>query len=150
MLFNYFWGLIVPWLFGIYMARKVPKILLLIFPVGIVISHTINDWGIHERYWIFAPVKENNESVAALPLDLGLYAILAASLIWAIHARKRGSLLIILLFSLGTTLLECFGLLIGRVWYDNGWNVGWTYLSYVFAYYLVYFYYLLLKRQRLL
>ncbi|WP_028608656.1 hypothetical protein [Paenibacillus harenae] len=150
MLFNTVWGFIVPWIFGIYLVRKIPKILLLICPVGVVVSHTINDWGFHEQYWFFAPVKSNNESVAALPLDLGLYAILAACLIWAITAYQRKTMIIILIFSLFTVLLEGFGLLIGRVWYSNGWNIGYTFLSYVVAYYLVYFYYKMLHHYRFL
>ncbi|CAM4217964.1 hypothetical protein L1N85_15945 [Paenibacillus alkaliterrae] len=150
MLFNFIGGFIIPWIFGIYLALKSPKTLLLIFPVGAVFSLAINNIGFHFKFWIFTPIMPNNESISALPLDLGLYPVLACFMIKSIMTNRSMAALIMFLFILFTTLLEFTGLLFGKVFYSNHWNIGFTFLSYVIAFGGVFLYFKLLERFRLL
>ena len=60
--------------------------------------------------------------------------------------RQLGrSLSLILVFSLGTTLLEGVAVLIGHVGYGNDWNLAWTFISCLVAYVAVYQFYMLIR-----
>lgn len=150
MLINIIFGFFVPWIAGIYLGVKTPKTLLLIFPIGAVSSLVINSIGFQLKFWDFTPLIPNDESVSALPLDIGLYPLLACFMIWLINSRPILTVLILFLFILGTTLLEFMALIFGKVTYGNGWNIGYTFLSYLLAFGIVFIYFKLLKRNRLL
>jgi hypothetical protein len=150
MLVNIIFGFIIPWLVGIYLVRKSPKILLLIFPVGALISMIINSLGFQMKFWDFTPLIPDDQSVSAMPLDLGLYPLIACFMIRTIFLHRKKTALIMFLFVLFTTLLEYMGLLIGKVTYGNGWNIGYTFLSYLLALGIVYLYFRLLERFRVL
>lgn len=150
MLNNIIFGFIIPWLAALPLIRKSPKTMLLIFPIGAVASLVINSFGFQLGFWDFTPLIPNDESVSALPLDIGLYPILASYMIWIILFQRDKSLLILFLFVFVTTLLEFGALLIGKVTYGNGWNIGFTFLSYLLAYGIVYLYNKLLLHFRLL
>ncbi|WP_138754006.1 CBO0543 family protein [Paenibacillus sinopodophylli] len=150
MMINIICGLIIPWLAAIPLIRKKTKLLLLIFPIGAVVSMVINSLGFQMNFWDFTPFIPNDESVSAMPLDLGLYPVLGSYMIWAITLRKSWTAAILLLFILFTTLLEYIALLCGKVSYGNGWNIGHTFLSYLLAFGLVYLYFKLLARFRML
>jgi hypothetical protein len=150
MLVNIIFGFIIPWLAAIYLVRKSPKILLLIYPVGALVSMIINSLCFQMKFWDFTPLIPDDQSVSAMPLDLGLYPLLACFLIRTIFLHRKKTVLVMLLFVLFTTLLEYMGLLIGKVSYGNGWNIGYTFLSYLLAFSCVYLYFRLLERFRVL
>jgi hypothetical protein len=147
---NIIFGFIIPWLVALYLVRKSPKTLLLIYPISGLLSMAINSLGFQMRFWDFTPLIPNDESVSALPLDLGLYPIIACFMIRTIMLHRNKTALILFLFVLFTTLLEYMGLLIGKVSYGNGWNIGFTFLSYLLALGCVYIYFRILERFRLL
>ncbi|MDQ8736522.1 CBO0543 family protein [Paenibacillus sp. LHD-38] len=149
MVINLICGFIIPWLAAIPIAVKKPKTLLLISPIGAVVSLVINSFGFQMMFWDFTPLIPNDESVSALPLDVGLYPVLGSYLIWTIQAHRNKTALVLLLFVLCTTLLEYIGILVGKVTYGNGWNVGFTFLSYLLAFSIVYLYFKLLERSRI-
>ncbi|BFT73717.1 CBO0543 family protein [Paenibacillus sp. P36] len=146
MLFNIIAGFVIPWVFGIYLYRKSRTIVLLIFPITVVISGLINDTGYYLEFWDFTPLIENDETLSALPLDIGLYPVMAGYLIYWIRKNNRHTLLKIGCFCLATTALEYLAFIFGKVEYSNHWNIGWTFVSYLLAYSLVYLYYRLLVR----
>ena len=87
MLFNIIVGMIIPWLFAIYLIKNTPKIFFLIFPIGALFSHIINTLGLYFNFWHIKPLK-SLESLNFLIYDIGLFAILATYLIYVI-AKKR-------------------------------------------------------------
>lgn len=149
MLFNITVGFIIPWIFGIYLYKKSRIVVLLIFPITVTISALINDTGYHLELWDFTPHIENDETLSALPLDLGLYPVLSGYLIYWIRKNNRHVVMKMLCFCLITTGLEWVAYLYGKVEYGNHWTIGWTSLSYLFAYVLVYIYYKVLVRYGL-
>ncbi|WP_141500910.1 CBO0543 family protein [Paenibacillus luteus] len=150
MLLNIICGFVIPWLAALFLIRKSPKTLLLIYPIGSVASLVINSFGFQLGFWDFTPLIPNDESVSALPLDIGLYPILGSFMIWTILLHRNKTALILFVFILFTTLLEFSALLFGKVTYGNGWNIGFTFLSYLLAFGIVYLYFKLLERFRLL
>lgn len=150
MVLNIICGLVIPWLAAIPLIRNNPRILVLICPIGAVASLVINSLGFQMGFWDFTPFIPNDESVSAMPLDLGLYPILGSYMILAIQSHKSKTGLVLFLFIFFTTLLEFTALLFGKVSYGNGWNIGYTFLSYVLAFGIVYLYYKLLSHFRML
>ncbi|MCY9658772.1 hypothetical protein P5G65_19040 [Paenibacillus chondroitinus] len=146
MLFNIIAGFLIPWVFGIYLYRKSRVIVVLIFPITVTISSLINDTGYHLDFWDFTPLIENDETLSALPLDIGLYPIMAGYMIYWIRKNNQFALWKISCFCLATTALEYLAFIFGKVEYSNHWNIGWTFVSYILAYSLVYLYYRLLVR----
>lgn len=141
-------GLIMPWLFGIHLYKKDPNVLLGIFPIGTVLSHIINSLAYEHKIWFVHPQKYI--FVDVLLFDIGLYSILPSFMIYLIHKYRKGKSLYILGFTLFTTFSEYLWLKSGRVSYDNGWNIYFTFLSYLFPYIFVYLYYLLLKKKKII
>jgi hypothetical protein len=137
-------GFVIPWIFGIMLHRKAPIVIYLIVPVAATVSALINDVGYHLGFWDFTPKIDNDETLSALPLDLGLYPVMASFMIYWIVRSKRRPWLKIACISLFNTVLEFIALMLGKAEYGNGWNIGWTFVSYAVALILVYLYYKLL------
>lgn len=145
MLLNTIVGFFIPWVFGIILYLKEKHIVLLITPFSSAVSCSINCLGFNLGLWHFSPTKYF--SLSALPLNLGLFAILGVFLVYLIKNIKLNPLLIISAAALITTLLEYIGVVFNRVFYANGWNIIWTFFSYLIAYILVFLYYHLLTSK---
>lgn len=136
MFFNITVGFLIPWLITSPIIKKQPRLFIIISPIAAIISMVINTAGFYFDFWHFKPFFMKNETISAMPLDLGLYAILGTLLIYSLEKNLFGmpKLLIFMCFSLFTTLLEYLALQFGIAGYSNGWNIGWTFFSYFIAY----------------
>lgn len=147
MLINTLLGFLLPWLIlGIYIYKRDKRILIVIFPIGALLAFIIDEVGFYFEFWSVTPIlKEKNMS--ALPMDLGIYPLMACYLIYLINSKPWNPLLLIILVSGFTTVLEFLGVITGKVVYMNGWNIGWTFVSYFIPYALVVWYYRILKTR---
>lgn len=135
---------IIPWVFGVILYFKDKRILLIIAPIAGVIAYTFNALGSFFKLWRFAPFDIDG-NFTTMFANLGLYPILASYTIYYIHKKTLSPFGGILLFTLITTFLEYLALLFNLLTYSNGWNIGWTFVSYLIPYILVYLYYYKLK-----
>lgn len=147
MTFNIVFGFVIPWFIGLFWIRKAAAVFLLICPIATVVSLLINLFGFYTAFWCFTPILPRNETISAIPLDLGIYPVTASLMIYWIRRTKIKPIWLVISVSLVITFLEFIGVLFGKVIYGNGWNVGWTLISYCSAYGFVYFYYTLLARN---
>jgi hypothetical protein len=145
---NIIFGFIIPWLFGVWLYMKQPKIVLLSVPIGSAISFTLNQFGFN-YFWEFHP-HFKNLSFSALPLDLGVYPVLSSFFIYYIHKKSLNRFLIVLLFSFFTTGGEWIVYMLQKVTYLNHWNIFWTYISYTVGYSFVYLYYRVLFKYKII
>lgn len=145
MLFNLITGFLVPLTLTIILFKKAPEIVLVIFPLACILSHTINSLGVFFNYWKLIP--DYPGCISYLLFNIGLYGFLSSLMIFLISNNKNTHLTIFL-FALITTLIELVGVQIGKVIYANGWNIIWTFISYFIPYLLIYWYYRLLHRYR--
>jgi hypothetical protein len=141
MLINILFGFFVPWIIlGTYLFKKDKKILLLIFPLGSTLALTINLFGFHFEFWDFKPLMEV-KPMSALPLDLGLYPLLGCYYIFLTQRYLINPYIGIFLFSFVVTGMEWVAVQFEKVIYYNGWNIGWTFLSYLVPFIIIYCYY---------
>jgi hypothetical protein len=97
---------------------------------------TINTTGLYFDFWNIKPEFKENETISAMPLDMGLYAVLGSLLVFSLSKRilQLHPVVTFLAFSVFTTFMEFLALHFGIVSYSNGWNIGWTFISYSIAY----------------
>jgi len=145
---NIIFGFIVPWIFGTWLFSKNKKLVFVIFPFSSIISYTVNSFGFHIDFWKVQPIDLGTLSM--LPFNLGLYGLFGCFLIYIIQKTQVNKYVIIFTFSLITTIIELIGVMIGKVAYSNGWNIFYTYFSYLISYAFVYWYYLLSKKFKIL
>ncbi|MEH7403642.1 hypothetical protein V7148_22055 [Gottfriedia acidiceleris] len=141
-------GFIIPWILGVYLFIKMPKLIIIFVPIGIAIAFLINTVGFN--YFWRLKHSYNELSLSALPFDLGIYPILTCLFIISIYYKKLKVYLAIIIFTVSTTLFELLGHVKHQVIYRNGWNIYWTSVSYFVAYLLIYFYYKLVNKYEVL
>lgn len=90
MLTNIILGFIILWVFGAFLYVKDKKVILTMFPIGAAISYTINYFGFHFGFWHLTPILKD-ESMSALPLDLGLFALFPCFLVFELRHIKVSS-----------------------------------------------------------
>lgn len=140
--------MVLPWTVCVFhLYKKDKKVVLFIVSFISIISFVVNDFGIYFGFWSVYPFDLKDLSI--MPFNLGLYPILGNYMIFFIR-KYRYPYLIILLMALITTILEIIFLLSGRVIYGNGWNAIWTFFSYLLPYLVVYWYYLYLKKLKIM
>lgn len=116
------------------------------FPIGAMIAFVFDTLGMAFNFWRVVPILDV-KLVATLPAHLGLYPIALSYMIYLILLINKTKI-VISVFSVSITIVEYFFVLGGRVFYYNGWNIGWTFASYVFAFSLGYvYYYQLMKTE---
>lgn len=144
MALNIILGFIIPWFFGIILYKKDKKTLLVIAPFMSVWGFILNTALFYLNFNRIVPLI--NDDITTMTLNLGLYPILGCYLIYYIQIKKTSPYIIILIFTFMTTAAEYLGLMFGLVTYDNGWNIGWTFLSYIPPYLTGYWYYCKLRK----
>lgn len=149
MLLNIIAGFVIPWLFGLIIYRKNKRIILFIAPISAVIAFTTIALEEYMGFWNLYPF-DIYDPITALPYCLGLYTVNPSILIYFINDRRFNPYFNIVLITILTTIEEGLGVLVGRVTYDNGWNMGWTFISYLIPYIIIYLFYKYLKKEGLL
>lgn len=148
MTFNIIIGFLIPWIFGIYIYIKEKRLFLVIYPFGCTVSYTINIIGFYFKFWSIAPYRYGVFS--SLPLNLGLYPIVGTYFVFLLNRRVGKSYYLILIFSLLTTCFEYLMLILKKGIYGAGWNLFWTFVSYLAAYILAYCFYRLVRSKSIL
>ncbi|WLR50378.1 hypothetical protein LC040_14055 [Bacillus tianshenii] len=141
-------GLIIPWLIGVYLYRKAPIMVILIAPIGGLISFILNDWGFN-YFWEVTPVYKNT-SLSALPYCLGLYPILACSFIYFLQKKVINDLILMLLFTIVSTISERIAVMLGKIHYTNGWSIFFTLTFYFAGFLTTFIYYRILVNRKIL
>ena len=149
MLINFLIGFVIAWIYGVYLYLTNPRVVLLIVPFSSVVACAINDWGFNYNFWDFTPIL-NEQSYSAISFNLGAFAIMPTGFIHIIQKRKDHHFKYFLGLVLLMTAIELGFVISGKVIYNNGWNIFWTFVSYLFSNSLIYGYYRLLKRQRMI
>ncbi|MDT9717773.1 hypothetical protein QVE09_02605 [Paenibacillus sp. ClWae2A] len=138
MLGNILLGMVVPILLAVWILRRNLKILVIYYPLGVAIASCINNVGFN-YFWNILP-NTRNQSFAALPMNLGIYPIAGCLMMYAIIVKDAKPWVAILVSALSLTLLEWLAKMMGHVIYFNGWNIIWTFLSYLLPFVLAYGY----------
>lgn len=147
MLFNIIIAFIIPWISGIIFYFKDRKVLFTIAPFQSVIAYTVNSIGFFYNLWSVYPHEYGK--FTTIPYDLGIYPILSVYLIHYINKEKFNPYLLIMTATIFTTFLELLGILSGKVLYSNGWNLGFTFISYLLPYLINYWFYIQLKKMKI-
>lgn len=141
---NIILGFLIPGIFGFLLYFKDKKVLLIIAPLMGAFAHAFNEFGFHLGFWRYVPIQYNDD-LTLLTANLGLYPVLGSYLIYFIRKYKKPYLTTII-FTVATTTVDGIGLLFRLIAYENGWNLGWTFLLTLMVYLVVYWYYKVLEK----
>ncbi|QGG48324.1 CBO0543 family protein [Heliorestis convoluta] len=139
MIINIVLAFILPWIFGLLLYRKDKFIVLLTAPIASAVAFLFNELGFSLGYWLLYPIYDH-VSISALPFNLGLYPVVASYFGYLLIRRSMNHLWLILLFPTALTAGEAIAHYLSLVMYFNGWNIGWTFVSY-FAWIVIIYYY---------
>lgn len=145
MLINVIIGWIIPWCIASYFLRQDSSVILLIAPIASVIAFVFDEVGYHMKWWSITPAGSG--ILSFLPYNLGIFPVVSCLLIYTVRRSSLNSLLLLLLFTFCKTMFEFCLVLSGKVSYAHGWNLGWTFVSYLLACSLCYGWYLMVKRR---
>lgn len=148
MTFNIIIGFLIPWILGIYIYIKEKRLFLVIYPFGCTISYTINMVGFYFKFWGIAPYRYG--VFASFPLNLGLYPIVGTYFVFLLYKRVSKPSSLLFIFLLLTTGFEYLMLILKKGIYGNGWNLFWTFVSYLVAYISAYCFYRLVRNKQIL
>lgn len=143
MLINVIIGWIIPWCIGSYFLRQDRSVFIQIAPVASVIAFAFNEVGYQMKWWSVTPTGWG--VLSFLPYNLGVFPVIPCLLIYTVRRTSLYPLLLLLIFTICKTLFEFCLVLGGKVNYDHGWNLGWTFVSYLLACSLCYGWYLIVK-----
>lgn len=146
---NYWiFGFILPWLLLFLFFRVNLKLVIIMAPFVSVVAFVLNEIGFN-NFWDFIP-RFKNISLSSLPLNLGLYPVLGCLLVYSLQLSTRKPVVWMVFYGLITTGMEYVALVAKYIFYYNGWNIFHTFLSYLLAYILVFFYYKVMVRYDVL
>lgn len=126
---------ILPWVISIHYLKRKPSLFIIYVPIVASIAMLMNIIGFHFDFWKIEPYD-----IAALPFDFGIYPVLSCFMINSLDSKKNSTLTFLVFYSLLTTIMEYGAFSVGIVDYGNGWNIGWTLVSYMGAYTIVIIY----------
>ncbi|OES45894.1 CBO0543 family protein [Domibacillus iocasae] len=141
---------VIPWVIAVlHLQLKDKKLIPLIAPFASVNAFLVNGLGVDLGFWHVYPFTKP-EILSTLPFNLGLYPVLACYMIYFIKKSSKSPYLIVFFIAFVTTLVEALFFLLGKVSYGNGWNIFWTFVSYLFPYMFGYWFYRYLKKINLI
>ncbi|TMV51980.1 hypothetical protein FE783_03270 [Paenibacillus mesophilus] len=141
-MFGLTFGFIIPWLFGCYLLKNDLKTLITIGPVASLISFAVNDFGVHIQWWSHEPAHLG--SLSLFTSNVGLFPIVACFMIHFVNLHQEKYKVAIFISAVLLSALEGVSLVLNKVNYTNGWNFGWTFISYILSLAIIYRYNLLL------
>lgn len=138
MILNVIVGFVLPWIFGAWLLIKNWKLLYPFFPAAVALASVINNVGFN-YFWLLSP-QFRNVAFSAIPFDLGLFPVSACFVLYFVYKKGARPWPLIFLNAILLTTLEWILKEQGRVIYSNGWNVFWTFFSYLIPIIILYWY----------
>lgn len=148
MLFNLIVYFAIPWVFGIFLYRKDSRLFLSVFPLSSLLSFLINTMGIYLGYWSFSP--HNHTYFLSILLNIGLYPILGTYFIYLLHHKKINLYILLISFTIISTLFKAVMLMLGKTVYSNGWNLLYTFILFIISYLAGYLFYTELEKKQII
>jgi hypothetical protein len=148
MLFNLIIYLVVPLIFAFILYNENSRLFLIVFPLCCVIAFIINNIGITMGFWSIYPYTNSYSS--NILLNIGLYPTVGTYLIYFAHKRKINALMLIGIFAIVSTIFKWIMIIMGRTVYGNGWNLYFTFITFMLSYYFGYLFYLLLVKKEII
>ncbi|ARI77916.1 hypothetical protein HM131_14130 [Halobacillus mangrovi] len=146
---NVLCGLLLPGIIIGYLFKKNPPLITLMYPIGVAIAFVGSDWGFG-FFWDVSPTFEHNPSLSAFPYKIGYFPLLSCLFGYIKVKEIVKTPLLIFLFSFITTFMELLAVWSGKILYSNGWNIFWTFVTYLAGFIVAFLYIKILKKYKVL
>ncbi|MCA0970667.1 hypothetical protein LCM20_08715 [Halobacillus litoralis] len=145
MFFNFIIGFIIPWSIAILLCRRVPMLFLTVAPVMSFISITCNQIGMAAGFWTLNP-QTDLLIFNSINIDMGFNPATGLIFTYMIYFLKWKRWIVYLGFIIFLNGAEMTALFFEKVEYSQGWNISYTFLTYVVGLLFVDLYFTLLKK----
>ena len=141
-------GFILPWIIGAVLYFKDSRVIAVISPISCAIAFILNTLGIILGY--FSPQVDNiNQYLISCITNIGLFSIEPCILIFAIRHTRIKPLYLIILATVFASIIDLILLSAALLVYQKGWNIIWSIIGFFISFYIIYLYYLLLKKHNI-
>ncbi|GGC96548.1 hypothetical protein GCM10007216_29130 [Thalassobacillus devorans] len=144
---NLIFGLVIPLFILFFLYKRNPALVLLMYPLGVTIAYTANDWGF-DLFWDVEPDHEN-PSLSAIPPSLGYFPMITALFAFTRKKYHVHILWHVFIYASVATLIEGMMVLTGKVHYYHGWNILFTFLIYISGFITVAIYVHVLRKYHI-
>ncbi|WP_420825726.1 CBO0543 family protein [Thalassobacillus pellis] len=127
------------------MCRRVPVLFLTVAPFISFISITCNQIGMEMGFWTLYP-QTYLLILNSINIDLGFNPASGLIFTYMIYFRKWRRWIVYLGFILFLNGAEMTALFFDKVTYNHGWNMSYTFITYVIGLIIFDFYFTLLKK----
>jgi hypothetical protein len=137
---------IIPWFIGIFLYFKDKQLIVTIAPFACAIGFILNTIGID--LGCFYPLQIGNikpHTLAIFP-NVGLLTIESCIFIFMVHHSRIKLLILNLVLTTIASVIDSIFLYTNILVYKKGWNIPFTLLTYFLTFYIIYFYYLRIKK----
>lgn len=144
MLLNILLGFILPWLFGLHLLKRNQPFVIQASIIGALLAFLFNDVGFHMNWWYVTP--KDYSTISFIPYNFGIFAVFS---VFTLHLTNKvgRAWIVIPVVTFVKTVLESALVFTGKVVYQNDWNIGFTYVSYLIACTASYVIYSFLKNR---
>jgi hypothetical protein len=140
MILNVIFGFIIPWVFGAILYLKDKKIILIMTPFMATLAYFFNEILFHLIFFRLAPLNIKDD-YTTMAINTGLYPLIVCYFIYFSKSSKISPYILVVFFAILPTISEYLGLMFNILTFDNRWNLGWSFLSYILYYMIGYWYY---------
>jgi hypothetical protein len=138
-------GFIIPWIIGIIINFKDNKVITCIAPFSCAIAFILNDLGITLGY--FHPSVYNyNPYLLSQITNIGLFTIESCILIFVKRNTRIKTMYLLVLTTIFASIIDLILFSTNMLIFGKGWNIMWSVILYFITFYIIYLYYLLLKK----
>lgn len=145
-----FFSFILPWFIGILLYSMDKQIIVTIAPFACTLGFILNTIGMDLGYFYPLQIGKIKPHTVAIFPNTGLLAIESCLLIFMIHHTKYKTIILNLLMTIVSTLIDMIFIYFNFLEYKKGWNIPLTSLAYIIAFYVIYFYYLWMKKMEII
>ena len=141
---------ILPWTLGIILYVKDKRMVVTIVPLACMLGYVLNTVGIDYGFFYPLPMDGIKPHTVAIFPNTGLLPIESCLFIYAVRHTKLKLVLLDIGISAISGLIDVIFIAVRFLAYNKGWNIPWTMLIYLISFYVIYLYYLWLKKLSIL
>lgn len=141
---------ILPWILGIVLYFKDKRMVVTIVPFACMLGYVLNTVGIDCGFFYALPISGIKPHTIAIFPNTGLLPIESCLFIYAVRHTKFKLALLEIVISAISSLADVISIAARFLVYNKGWTIPWTMLMYLISFYVIYLYYLWLKKLSIL
>lgn len=137
---------VIPWIIGICQFSRAKYIIVLAVPFSSSLAFTLNTIGLDLSFFYPTVSSETIMHTVGILGNIGIVPLESCIFIYLTEHTNVKKYILNILLSLVSTIIDLLFIRFKLLAYDNGWNMYWTFIMFFISFYIVYFYYIGVKK----